>query len=120
MNPENFIEQAVKVANKSPCNFKISCLLIDNRGKVVATGYNHHSNRRIAGQPTVHAEVDALSKVRKPSSNLVAFIYRKNGRIVTPCHSCFKILKAYGIIEVWHSAGETEDEFIIRKMRLGE
>jgi len=120
MIPNEYIEHADKIASKSPCNFKVSCLLIDKKGKIVASGYNHHSNIRVMGQPTVHAEFDALKKVRKPSTNLVAFIYRKNGRIITPCQSCYKILKAYGIMDVFYTAGEIEDKIEIKRMKIGE
>lgn len=96
---------AEKVANKSKCRYKVSCILVDRSGKVVATGYNHHSNGRTMGKYTIHAEMDALNKVRKPSGNLTAFIYRKNGKIITPCKACQKLLDAYGISVVWHTAG---------------
>lgn len=98
---------AIKTANKSKCRFKVSCILVDKKGKIIATGFNHHAtNRRKMGNPTIHAEVDALSKVKKPSNNLVAFIYRKNGRKINPCESCAIILKAYGI-KIIYCSNET-------------
>ena len=109
------IEIASKVAQKSSCRYKVSCILVDKSGKVVATGYNHHGNGRSMGKPTIHAEMDALSKVRKPSSNLTAFIYRKNGKIITPCKACQKLLDAYGIEVVWHTAGNNGKEIEIGK-----
>ena len=72
------------------------------------------------GKPTIHAEMDALSKVRKPSNNLTAFIYRRKGKIITPCRACQKLLDTYGIINVWHSAGRTEEDNVkIRKWLNG-
>jgi deoxycytidylate deaminase len=105
MKIDRIIKIAEKTARKSPCRFKVSCILIDHNNQIVATGYNHPTSGRKMGRWVVHAEVDALNKVRKPSTNLTAFIYRKNGRIITPCHSCQKILKSYGISYIWHSAG---------------
>jgi deoxycytidylate deaminase len=97
--------------------FKVSCILIDKKGKIVATGFNHHAKTgRKMGNPTIHAEVDALSKVKKPSDKLIAFIYRKNARKINPCESCAKLLKAYGIKTVycsnntiWELEGEHND-----------
>lgn len=97
-------ECAIKTANKSRCRFKVSCILVDKKGKIVATGFNHRiNNGRNMGRPTIHAEVDALNKVKKPSNNLIAFIYRKNARKINPCESCAKLLKSYGIKTVYCS-----------------
>lgn len=98
---EDIITVAKKTSDKSPCKYKVSCVLVDNRGNIVATGYNHYSNARKMGKWTVHAEVDALNKVRKPSYNLVAFIYRRNSRKINPCEACGKILASYGIKTVY-------------------
>jgi len=78
---------------------------VDKSGKIIAKGYNHHGNTRKMGKYTIHAEVDALNKVRKPSTNLTAFIYRNKGKIITPCESCQKLLDVYGITTIWHSTG---------------
>jgi len=116
MRITELIELAERVAQKSQCRYKVSCILVDKDGDVVATGYNHHaSNGRKMGKPTIHAEMDALSKVRKPSTNLTAFIYRKKGRIITPCATCQKLLDAYGIKTIWHSAGRDESKVTIQR-----
>lgn len=107
VNLNEIMKCAIKTANKSKCRFKVSCVLVDKKGKIIATGFNHHAkNGRKMGKQTVHAEVNALSKVKKPSNNLVAFIYRKNGRKINPCESCAIILKAYGI-KVIYCSNET-------------
>lgn len=116
MKISEIMQIAERVARKSTCRYKVSCVLVDDNGEVVATGYNHHSSSgRKMGKPTVHAEMDALSKVRKPSTNLTAFIFRKNGRIITPCESCKALLEAYGIKAVWHTAGNDGGEIICEK-----
>jgi deoxycytidylate deaminase len=108
---------AEQEAMKSDCKYKVSCILVDDRGNVVATGYNHHSlNGKKNGQPTVHAEVDAISKgIMKPSRNLTAFVYRLNGRKIHPCDPCAKLLHSYGIRTVFC----TNDDFWV-KIRPGE
>ncbi len=98
---------AHKTAMKSDCKYKVSCILTDNRGKIISTGYNHYSfNGNKLGKYTVHAEMDAiLQKIHKPSKNLIAFIYRKNSRIITPCDACSKLLSTYGIKTIWFTNG---------------
>lgn len=103
---------AKKTAEKSPCRFKVSCILVDRKGNIVATGYNHHSiNSKRMGRWTVHAEVDALNKVRKPSNNLIAFIYRLRSKKINPCESCSTLLKSYGINTVYCT---NEDNWVLQ------
>jgi len=92
---------AKRTASKSPCKHKVACILVDDRGNIVSKGYNHFSSRsKILGKNTIHAECDAVSKVRKPSSNLTAFLYRHNNNPIHSCNCCATLLKAYGIKEV--------------------
>lgn len=105
---EHIMDVAKITAEKSPCKYKISCVLVDRRGKVISCGYNHPSNQSgRLGKWTIHAEIDALSGIHKPSSNLVAFIYRRHGRIITPCDTCKALLKAYGITTIYYTNDES-------------
>ena len=106
---EKIMNIARQTADKSPCKYKVSCVLCDNKGNIIATGYNHPSTRSgRLGKWTVHAEIDALSKgIRKPSNNLIAFIFRKHGRIIHPCDTCKALLKAYGINHIYHTNDAT-------------
>jgi deoxycytidylate deaminase len=100
----DMVRMAEKIARKSPMRVKVAAILVDKRtGKIVAVGYNHHGTRKLNGRWTVHAEVDALNKVRKPSNNLIMILYRSSSRIITPCKACAEVLKAYGIKEVYHT-----------------
>jgi pyrimidine deaminase RibD-like protein len=58
---EEILDLARKTAAKSTMRFKVSCILIDNKGKVVATGFNHraYGGKRL-GNHSVHAEVCAI------------------------------------------------------------
>jgi deoxycytidylate deaminase len=94
-----------RIASKSQIRVKVACLLYDRRtGKLVATGYNKLGTRNLNGRHSVHAEVDALRKIRKPSYNLVMVLYRKGGILITPCHACMVWIRAYGITEVYYTA----------------
>lgn len=101
VNMDMLLEIAIRTAEKSDVKHRVACLLVDRRGNVVATGYNHHSQKSgRLGQWTIHAECDALQKVRKPSGNLTAFIYRHNNNPIHPCPCCSSLLRAYGIQRV--------------------
>lgn len=98
---QEILELAKRTADKSDVKHKVACILVDDRGNVVTTGYNHHSSRsNRLGRNTIHAECDALSKVRKPSNNLTMFLYRHNNNPIHPCPCCSTLIKAYGIKEV--------------------
>jgi len=95
------IKLAELVADKSDVKHKVACILIDEKGDIVATGYNHHSyNSKRLGKRTIHAEMDALSKVRKPSKNLTMLLYRDKNKPINPCACCTVLIKAYGIKKV--------------------
>jgi pyrimidine deaminase RibD-like protein len=53
---DEVFEVAHKTAMKSPCRFKVSCILVDKRGRLVAKGHNHWSTGNKMGRRTVHVE----------------------------------------------------------------
>lgn len=97
------IARAEKIASKSPVRVQVAAILINRRtGRIIATGYNNHGRNGRKGRDTVHAEVAALNKVRKPSSNLIMFLYRKDGKPIHPCHACQEVARAYGVdLVIW-------------------
>jgi deoxycytidylate deaminase len=97
------IARAEKIASKSPVRVQVAAILINRRtGRIIATGYNNHGRNGRRGRDTVHAEVDALNKVRKPSTNLIMFLYRKGRKPIHPCHACQEVARAYGVdIVIW-------------------
>jgi deoxycytidylate deaminase len=105
MKFKELMELADKIASKSQIRVKVACILIDKRtGKVVATGYNKLGSRNLNGRFSTHAEIVALRKVKKPSSNLIMLLYRKHQRLITPCHACMEWIRAYGIKEIYHTS----------------
>jgi tRNA(Arg) A34 adenosine deaminase TadA len=92
---------AVREAKKSSMKHRVSCVLVNDDGDIISKGHNHHSegSKRL-GRRTVHAEVDALKGIRKPSSNLVAFLYRHNNNVIHSCKCCEELLRAYGITKI--------------------
>ena len=101
MNLPNLLKIAERTALKSTIRVKVAAILIDRRnGKVVATGYNHLSGYGLNGRHSQHAEVDALMKVRKPSSNLIMVLYRSGNKPIHPCAGCSAWIRSYGISKV--------------------
>ena len=101
MNVMELMNIAIATSNKSDCKHRVACLLVDERGRIVATGYNHHSETsKKLNLHTVHAECDALSKVKKDAGNLTCFLYRHNNNPIHACPCCLVLLKAYGVKKI--------------------
>jgi len=101
----NFLaDVADKIASKSPVRTKVGVVLFDNNGKIVATGFNHRAQGHTRlGNFTVYAEVDALSKVRKPSRNLNMIICRHGKKPIHACETCRKLIEIYEIKKVYQT-----------------
>lgn len=112
---DEVFEVAKKTASKSPCRYKVSCILVDRRGKIIRRGFNHWSTGNKMGKRTVHAEKDALETCMKPSTGLTAFIYRSGAggatRNINCCDACRSLMKAYGIEKIFYM---TENEEWVR------
>ena len=101
MISEEIMEVARREARKSTISVRMGAVLFDNKGKIIAAGHNKHTNgRKCLGRPTIHAEVDVLNKVHKPSPNLTMLVYRDGYEIKRPCVSCWKLIKTFGIKKV--------------------
>ena len=104
---EPYIQRGLKKARQSPAHVKVACILIDRRGHIVAIGYNHFGNGRgLMGRHMIHAERDALDRVRKPSPELTMVLVRRHRKLITPCDSCMKLINAYQIKTIIHTAGK--------------
>lgn len=105
-DPNKIHEVAHRTALKSSMRFKVSCVLVDSRGRIVSVGYNHRCAGTRLGRYSVHAEKDALDKVTKPAPNLYAFVYRLNGRPINCCDGCMAMMKAYEIRGIYYMTSE--------------
>lgn len=110
------MDVAKKTASKSLCRYKVSCVLVDERSRIVSMGYNHWSTSNKMGRRTVHAELDAIRGIKKmKKSNLYAFIYRCGAggatRNINCCDACRSLMKAYGIEKIFYM---TENEEWVR------
>lgn len=80
-------------ARKSTCRFRVSAVVLDERGNVLARGYNKPRLKRKGGG--IHAEVDTLRKCdRNKIHTIVILRIGKGGDIrnIHPCLNCSKLL----------------------------
>jgi deoxycytidylate deaminase len=102
----SFLNLAMKVAGLSEYPFKHGAVIVMG-GRVMALGvnkdrnaYNTLSHKEAALQSTVHAEIDALSKV-KNVKGAVMYVARVNNKgepmFSYPCLTCFMEMKRRGV-----------------------
>lgn len=101
---------ARKVAELSSFKVQISAILFNN-GKILSVGYcknkSHPICRKYFKHGTVHAEVDAILKIRHygipKGSEIIVFRQYKDGSAADamPCPQCTKIMHEFGIATVY-------------------
>lgn len=110
-------ERACRVAKKSGMNHRHGAVVIYN-GEIIAEGYNRQCNE-FKEQFSVHAEVDALMKIRKMGKHVLSqcdlVVVRiapsslENAmKLSMPCCKCKPFIERMGIRRVYYS---TNDEF---------
>lgn len=86
----------------------ISVIFYDTKWRLLSIGINHHIGKKINGiEQTVHAEDDAIRKLKKTNKYINIIIVRviKNGYTFSaPCNSCFKkICKMGNVRNIYYS-----------------
>lgn len=114
-----FFHMGAKAAENSPLKWKYGCI-IEKRGEVIATGYNHYNLTPFSGIYATHAEVDALNNCRnknmlKGANMYIIRINNKSGgprgkyTVLSgkPCTECEiklkKMIKKYGLNNVFYT-----------------
>lgn len=110
-----FLEKAAQLAVKSDLvNHRHGCIIVSSRGKIIAEGYNY-----IWKEMSIHAEIDALSKVPKKYDLSTCSMYvvrigtdkmNKPLKYSRPCEKCCEAIVKNGIGKVYYS---TSFEFIM-------
>ena len=118
---QQFVEHAIKMAKKSTMEHKHGAVIVLHN-EIIATGYNYRQYYRCHGF-SVHAEVDALTKVKNRKNMLseaemyVVRISRFNPtcpnefciKMSKPCRECSKAIMKYGIRRVYYSTTDEVD-----------
>jgi len=118
MNIPKILSIARKASEKSDHPmFKLGCVITDRKGRIYSISSNHHLKthpiyNRIAPLKTLHAEASAILSIRHKAdfSKLHLFVYReyKDGTLALakPCEYCTKLIKNYGIKNIWYTTPE--------------
>lgn len=106
---KSFLALACKAAESSSCEQKHGAVVV-KAGRVLAIGYNKTRNSSISlgdttsfKHCTIHAEIDALSRVSDPRGCIV-YVARVNRRgkprFSRPCNNCYRHMLKRGIKRV--------------------
>lgn len=112
----NYLSLALKVAESSSCTQKHGAVIVRG-GSVLAIGYNKWRQANVVypikknerNNFSVHAEVDALSRV-KDAHGAIVYVARinKQGKEMfsRPCNECHKSLRKAGVKKVIFTSGK--------------
>lgn len=112
-----FLKYAAKIAEKSIMEHKHGAIIV-HENTIIATGYNY-VYEHMCHNNSIHAEVDALMKVKSKGKNILGetemYVVRIGSRRLQrplkyskPCCDCQKAIRKYGIPRVYYS---TNDEY---------
>lgn len=111
--PEPLIA-AMKVAGRSELKrFHTGAALFDHRGDLIATGWSHRCEPRLARYRSMHAEHHALRRAGLSVYGGVAAVAtvsaRGNWTTSLPCDECRSLLEQAGITTVYYTTPEGWD-----------
>ena len=114
-----FLHKAREEAKKSLLNHKHGCIIV-YKNKIVSTGHNKSSINKNNTYRSIHAEIDAISKLIKNNkfhnkqtrNNCSLYVVRiQNGtnklKMSKPCKNCIENIKKYNIGMTYYSTNET-------------
>lgn len=110
-----FLTRAMNVAQRSSCKqHKHGCVIVKNN-EIIAEGFNH-TNTHLYHKFSIHAEVDALSKLphnKKYMADCEMYVVRINScftnssknwlKFSRPCDGCSKAIQKSGLKKVYYS-----------------
>lgn len=114
---ERFLRRAADSASRSNVrSHRHGCVIVKD-GEIIAEGFNHHTNH-FEHTFTIHAEVDAIIKMKKKNKNFTGcelYVVRIGTdnmgnplKYSRPCVNCTNAILKAGIKKVYFS---TDDEF---------
>lgn len=123
-----YFKRAITLAQKSTChNQKHGCVIVRDND-IVAEGYNH-THLHMYHRFSVHAEVDALTRLAKLARNkrymsacdmYVVRIGRDSMghplKFSRPCEECIKAIQKSGIRRVYYSTNTEFEHLMLEKL----
>jgi tRNA(Arg) A34 adenosine deaminase TadA len=115
-----YIRRAVNCALRSDMLHRHGCVVVHRfKGDIVSSGYNRRtsSSSRDGRRYSVHAEMDALSKIKRACdlADFDMYVVRISGgtrslKLSRPCSTCWRVLSRSGLRRVFFSVGGDGDE----------
>ena len=112
MGRRQFINQCIEEAVRSDIHFQHGAVLIKNN-RIISTGYNRYSGRKLHHLRTIHAEMNAIQNAGKQDiENATMYVIRLSQLTddglgsSCPCTKCTKFMKLHKIQKVVYSTGE--------------
>jgi len=112
-------QKAINEAKKSVMNHRHGCVIVKD-GEIVATGYNRMMDFMSHTVLSIHAECDAIRKIKSKGKKYMeqcSLVVVRIGHPDTnnrptlknskPCEACTKEINKCGIVRVFYSAGTT-------------
>ncbi len=104
---DDIVIQLIKLAEKSDVSFRHSAAVIKDNN-IISMGYNKYIfNKELGIYTTVHAEIDALNKVKKYTLvDVVTLRLSNTGTKLSqsrPCSMCIQKMKKRGVRYVYYS-----------------
>ena len=101
---------AKREAHKSPMAMTHGCVIVNGRGQILSSSFNHHRRKPIVGRrrDSHHAEVSACRKVPRhmlAGTTLVVIRINRQGMLLPspPCEKCTPFIHKMQIKRVYHS-----------------
>jgi deoxycytidylate deaminase len=125
MKCERFYKKAMHVARKSTMRQQHGCVIVYKNKEIIAEGYNHTRNNNMEKIYSIHAEMEAIKKLRqimrtkdKTFINKCKLYVVRIGSGITdallkqssPCPHCAKAIDSIGIPRVCFSVDENHFE----------
>lgn len=110
---ETYLKKAAQIAvNSELIKHKHGCVIVKD-GKIISEGYNHYVNY-YEHKYTIHAEVDAILKVKKMNlTDCELYVVRIGTDLMgnplkysKPCVECTKCILKHGIKKIYFSTNE--------------
>lgn len=104
----------MRVAGRSELKrFHTGAALFNDRGRLIATGWSHRCETRLARYRSMHAEHHAIRRagvtVAGGTAAVATISARGNWTMSAPCDECRSILEQAGILIVYYTTPEGWD-----------
>jgi tRNA(Arg) A34 adenosine deaminase TadA len=108
-----FMRKAAQCAFRSNMTHRHGCIIVDGSGEIVSRGFNYKTAYH-CHQFSMHAEIDALSKVKKSTdmSQYEMFVVRIGNeshgaplKMSKPCNACTQAILKTNLRRVFFSIG---------------